>query len=567
MTRFQALGLIAMTAVVFLIAVAFRVAMLDHPPIYDELYQMIPALEHLRSGTFRVLDGVYDRGAIFTRLVAWSVEQAGEPSVAAARFFPSVVPGAALVAVMFAWAWYRCGGVVAGLTAVFLLLWPTGIEVSQYVRFYALHGVIFVVAAILIFESLAPGRSRILRAGGLLIAAGLLVFAFRLQDITIVGTGAILLWVALYHGPLWLRAAPWLKWVVLAALAITAGVLVSGVLSETLEWAWSTFNWAPWPAHRDVTFYNRFFRDDYPTFWPLFPIAALAALAARFRLASFCFVLFGATFAVQSLGALKNVWYMYPTTPFFFLLWAIALAAILPALRGYLATTAGAAFGHFLPARALPAATWLALAVTVGFVLVTNVAVKRSVELAMGKDRAMLLGKPRIEWRDVGALTEPWLRDGALVVTTEEMQAVQWLGDFDLGFNRPRFSELSFMTGAADTPPFTSDPRTGRPLIGDLDDMVAVVECVPVGIVIANQPWEASTTALALSEAARMSGAEITLTGQDGLALFGWHRPPGPERDADACAAVPVTQDNGAALRILSGERGPETIRSAQDRR
>lgn len=450
------------------------------------------------------------------------------------------MPGAGLVAAMFAWAWDRAGGMVALMTAAFLLFWPLGIEVSQYVRFYALHGLVFV--------------------------AGLLAFALKLQVLTAIGTGAILLRVTLYHGPSWLRAEPRLKWVVLVTLAAAAAILASGVVSDTLEWAWTTFNWAPWPAPRDITFYNRHFRDDYPTFWPLFPVAAFAALATSFRLASFCLVVFTATFVLQSLGVLKNVWYMYPTMPFFFLLWAIALKAILPGLWGYLSGTVRTAFGHVLPRRILAAGALLALATSVAFVLVTNVAVKRRAELMMGKDRNMLLGKPRIEWRALGALAEPWLRDGALVVTTEEMQAAQWLGDFDLAFNKPRFSELSYMI-STDAPPVTVDPRMGRPLIGEPDDMLAVVECVPVGIVIANQPRETSAPALALSEAARTSGAEVALIGRDGLALFGWRRPPEARDDHDACAALSILRDAGAARRILSGDRGPETILSAKDRR
>ena len=123
---------LAAVCAVFLLALASRVAMIDRPPIYDELYQFLPALSWHAEGTFVVLDGSYDRAYRFTQLVALSMEGLGQQTLTAARFVPSVLPGAAFVAIMFLWGRLAVGLGAGLFTATLMIFWHNGIEVSQY---------------------------------------------------------------------------------------------------------------------------------------------------------------------------------------------------------------------------------------------------------------------------------------------------------------------------------------------------------------------------------------------------------------------------------------------------
>ncbi|MEL6680038.1 MAG: hypothetical protein AAFQ51_15130, partial [Pseudomonadota bacterium] len=283
---------LVLTAIVFLLALGSRMGIVDHPPIYDELYQLMPAVSWQTEQSFAVLSGIYDRAAPFTQLIAFSFDVFNERSVAAARMIPTVLPGAALVAIMFFWARQVAGIVPACITAFFLILWPNGIEVSQYIRFYALQGLCFVSAAILIYTALTVRWGLIWRGLLLVAAAALLLLALRLQMMTLIGAGAIGLWVAIVLLPGWLRAYPKLWFLLAGGVLLVGGVLASGVINDTLVWMWTTYQWEPWPPLNDTFFYHRDFRDNYPTFWPLFPIAAIIALRANFKVASFCLILF-----------------------------------------------------------------------------------------------------------------------------------------------------------------------------------------------------------------------------------------------------------------------------------
>ncbi len=557
--RIALLILIGVSA--FAAALLTRVGMINHPLIYDELYQYLPATSWQVNQTFAVLDGIYDRAARFTQLIALSFDIVGEQSAFAARLIPTVIPGALLVSLVVTWAYHVSGAVTASTALVFLLFWPNGIEVSQYIRFYSVQGVLFVAGSLLVYIALTGRGPLIWQLVALAIAAALFFAALDLQMLTALGIGAVGLWVLIVFAPGWLRTFPRLWWLVGAALIVMAGVLLSGVFSEEIRWLWTTYNWEPWPAQNDTTFYHRDFRDNYPTFWPLFPVAAILALRANFIAASFCLILFATTFVLQSFGGLKNIRYLYPTMPFFFVLWGMALQAVLPVLWHFLkkAVTEGLLFA--LPPQFRKLFASAILLVAVGFLVFANPAFLRSTKLMLGKDENILLGKVRWQWADAGPLIEPWLAQNALIVTDEEMRAVEWLGDFDLGFNKPRFSELLYTFGP-DTPPFARDRRTGRPLIGEFRDFKHVVLCNPVGVYITNEPGIRGSSVIRLLQETLDENMKVTLQTGRGVSLMGWRHDSNMVPPAE-CADLPDFGAPSAAARILAGQSKPQSVSSA----
>jgi len=538
---------------VFAAALVSRSGLISYPPIYDELYQLLPAESLLADNGYAVLDGIYDRARLYTQLIAASFQLMGNTDTATARLIPSAIPGALLVVLVSLWARAVIGPVAGWIVTGFLLFWPNGIEVSQYIRFYALHGIFFVPAALMVYWALASEtlalRWRIALIAG---ALPLLAVALHLQMLTMLGVGAVGLWVAIVFLPGWLQRHRWLWGVLALAVLVVAGVLASGIFAEKLRWLWTTYRWEPWPAQTDMFFYHRNFRDNYPTFWPLFPLAALIALRAYPRPASFCLVLFAATFVLQSFGGLKNIRYLYTTMPFFFVLWAAALQVLIPVIWRYIRETARAGLAPFVP-RAMAGGLALGvLAVSTVFVVGANAAFERSSRLIVGKPAHILLGKQRWTWPEAREMAAPWLKEGAVVVTSEEMLAVRWLGDFDLAYNKPRFSELLYKLGPL-TPPFTADRRTGRPVIGEFGDLARVIACEPVGIFITNANWlGGSGLPLRLAQVAQATGAEFTAERGQGMALLGWRRGPDAPRPqlAHSCRTLPIMQESRAADRL-----------------
>lgn len=538
--------------VVLIAALISRTGLIGYAPIYDELYQLIPAESLLANNGYAVLDGVYDRARLHTTLIAVSFQLMGNTELATARLIPSVIPGALLVLLVSLWARSVIGPMAGWITAMFLLFWPNGIEVSQYIRFYALHGIFFVPAALMTYYVFASNEMALRGRIALLLGAlPLLAVALHLQMLTMIGVGALGLWVAIVFLPGWLQRYRWMWAVLIVGACAVAAVLLSGIFTDQLIWLWTTYRWEPWPAQTDMFFYHRSFRDNYPTFWPLFPIAALIALRAYPRPASFCLIMFAATFVLQSFGGLKNIRYLYTTMPFFFVLWAAALQVLAPMALRYLREVAALSIAPFVPRFASGAIALVVLAVSAVFVIGANAAFERSTRLITGAQADLLLDKRRWAWPDATEMAAPWLADGAVVVTSEEMLAVRWLGDFDLAYNKPRFSELLYRDGP-DTPAFSIDRRTGRPVIGELEDLVRVVACEPVGIFVFNASGLGTGLPFRIAEISQAIGAKVTAERRSGMALVGWRREPyAPTPRSDyACDTLPVAAENRAATRL-----------------
>lgn len=547
---------------VFCIALGSRLAMVGLPPIYDELYQMLPALSWQAHQDYSLLDGIYDRAWRYTQLISLSFELAGDQTMAAARFLPSAVPGALLVAIVFLWARLVVGWTAAVAAAFFLVFWPNGIEVSQYLRFYSLQGVVFVIGALLVYLGLTRDTGRAPRLACLLLALPFFAFAVHLQKMTFLGIAAILLWAVLVPGWGWLRhrtdRGRILMVLGVACLAAAATILI--LFQDSLADLWRLYRWEPWPAHDDRTFYHRHFRDNYPTMWPLFPLAAVIALRVRFVPASFCILLFTVTFFLQSFGGLKNIRYLYPTMPFFFVTWGIVLqAGLVPAL-GYLRRTAQQLLPDTLPVRGRDMVVFSILGLCVLWLIAANAAFERSTRLMVGAEQQMLLGKRRWAWKEAEEFTRPWLEDGAVIVSTEELLALSWLGDYDLGYNRPRFSEMQFVLGP-ETPPFTIDFRLGRPVIGDLASLQRVMSCHPVGIVLSNAPWVDGENARRVAQMAAALGAEVVSRQGSDMSMIGWRSVP---TDIASEECEDLAGLSGAAERILSGASRPQLPASAR---
>ncbi len=555
------LRLLSIVIVSFVLAMLTRIGLINHPLIYDELYQYLPSVSWQENQTFTVLDGIYDRAARFSQFIAFSFDVLGEQSAIAARLIPSVIPGALLVAIVVAWAYHVSGRVAALIALCFLLFWPNGIEVSQYIRFYAAQGVLFVAGAILVYAALAEIEILFWRLGALALAGVLFLIALDLQMLTALGIGAILIWIAVVFLPKWLQQHSKL-WGLMAAIVVAfAALFLSGTMAEEINWLWTTYNWEPWPHVDDTTFYHRNFRDNYPTFWTLFPIVAIIALRSNFVPASFCLALFATTFVLQSFGGLKNIRYLYPTMPFFFVLWGIGLQAVLPKLWQFLKDCADEASGHFVPSSYQRPLVFGILAVSAAFLVFANPALLRSTKLILGHDENMLLGKTRWQWEDAEKMLKPWLSDNPLIVTDEEMRAVEWLGDFDLAYNKPRFSELLYSV-SPDAPPFSIDRRTGRPLIGAYSDFRLVVHCLPVGVFVTNEVGTRNGNVIRLLQEARSENLSVSLQTGRGIAMVGWRHnadTPVPED----CSKLPNFGAPSAAGRILSGESKPWTVASS----
>lgn len=555
----------AFLAVVTIAALASRVALLAEPPIYDEYFHILAADSWLRHNQTSILDGEYSRAALFTKMMAASLYLFGDNSWTNARIFPSLICGVLLVPVVTYWVMANVGKIAATSCAIFLIFWPVGIETSQFARFYSLQGFLFVLGAIALYATFAAsGRPDWQRAAFAVISAALFLVALPLQLITAIGLIGAAIWVGLFVGlPALLRKRSHLMTgCVIGAAAVAAFFALN--LDESVIRLWRIYQTAPPDWQRDVFYYHRNLRDEYPTFWPLFPFACLVAFARAPRLTAYCALIFGVNVFVLSFGIRNDMKYLYQSFPFFFVVWAIFFQVCFDRLWAFLSGRAREASVQFARGRqfargaALNASAIAMIVGVVGFAVAANAAFHRSTRLIAGVSDGMLFEEARRAWPEASELIEPWIERDALIVTSHPILAAAFIGDFDVSFNRTHFhdneKELSEADRAAQ-PVYVTDMRDGRPVIAKDAALMRLIQCVPVGVAVFPSPVAGSKFERQFFVNARDLPIELTVSQGRNMALIGWRT----RRllDAAACADLPLPKEGGAAKRLEAGETKP----------
>jgi hypothetical protein len=515
---------------------------LDRMPHPDEYYHILAAQGVVATGEPRIAEGLYTRVYLHTWLVAKSFLLFGE-SLAAARV-PSLVAMAALVSLLFVWSRREAGSLAAWIGTGLFALSPFAVDVAQFSRFYALQALAFFAAAAIVFAAVAaPPEARPRRLGLLLLGGAPMLLAIYLQPTTLFGCVGLGLWAAAAIGLPWLgdRAVPRRRKLLVAgglgllALAVLAAAAASGVLGDL----WRQYRSTPLFNERASDrfwYYHAWYNLLYPSLWPATGVLALLAVVRRPLPASMALSVFAVGFLLNSFAASKSLRYIAYAQPFLFVLWGIGLAALWSKLAGFAANLRDTLEDRLLW-TAPSLGGWMAAALTGGavlFLVLANPAWVRT---------AMLLGdvtvppeEPKANWPAAREALAPWLERADIVVTTEELGHLYFLGRYDVRFSPSKLGELH----KAERREFGVDFRTGRPVIGSKETLERILACYPVGIIVGPAAhWgrpELINGELAALIAARAQ--PLPLPAGSHLRAYTWELPAGAAQ-APPCAGLP----------------------------
>ena len=162
---------------------------------HDEAYTILAARSWLADGTFRIWQGEYVRVKGYTVLVAWSLAAFGDTLLAAR--LPSVIAAALLVAFAFYWTRRQVSAAAAWTVATLLCFSSFVIGISHYARFYALHGLLFWIAAVSLYAVFPDMRRASAKLALLAVAGAALLGARYLQPVTLLGVVGLAAWAVL----------------------------------------------------------------------------------------------------------------------------------------------------------------------------------------------------------------------------------------------------------------------------------------------------------------------------------------------------------------------------------
>ena len=439
----------------------------------------------------------------------------------------------------------RQGRVAAWIATGLWLVSPFAIEIAQFCRFYALQSLAFFVGAWLVYAAaLSTGPKRRVFLG--VAALPWLGLALYLQPTTLIGFAGLGLWLLLALGLPWLRdrGIPG-KRKALVLLGLVAGGLVlltASWLLGVLPRIWGAYRSVPvfgQDEANDFWFYHARYVLLYPSLWPLVGVLGLAALARWPQPTGFALLVFGLGFLLNSFAAAKSMRYIAYAQIFLFVPWGLGIAVLLePAMRFLARLGEGlkAAFPLVGEGLRRPLA-WVLVAGALLFALAANPASIRSALLLA--DITIPPEVPRTNWPAAREALRPWLETADVVVTTEELGALYFLGRYDVRFSPSKLGELALDQRHE----FGIDFRTGRPVITENASVERLVACLDKGLVVGPRHHLGMTILInpALEAFLREHTQRLDLPPASRLYAFGWDHQDGwtPTKDA-GCEALPA---------------------------
>lgn len=525
-------------SIVFLLALLLFSINLDRAPHADELHHLLAAQHLLETGRPAIGEGEYWRGILHTWLVALSYEAFGEGLVSGR--IPAVLLVALVAPILFLWVRREAGLLAAWLTAILFISSPFTVEIAQFSRFYALQMLFFVLGGLCFFYALMGTASlwRTVWLGGLAaVCLALCVWVQVTSLVGMVGFAVCALGVVVHRAFFRPTTTPALR-MGLIALLIAAGILVvlTVTLTDALEWGWETYRYTQlfnMPHQDEFWFYHIRFLLFYSTLWSLVGLLAVFAVVQSPRLAWFAIVVFSVSFLVMSFAGTKNTRYLSFAPPFLAIVWGLGLAYVLPPLRRYVAAT----WGRFIETLSLPqrlasvvGAAFVAAALAV--VVLTNPFWLRTATVIA--DVAVPGETRTTEWRAARDALAPWIAGADIMVTTDDLGAIYFLGRADVNFNPSKLEELE------DYREFGRDARTGRPTISKPESLKQIIECFQSGLLVSPiARWENSLLVPEEVHALASTYAEpIELPVKSQLYAWSWKHAALPEPRPDYCVEL-----------------------------
>ena len=459
----------------FLLAMQLRVINLNHEPHWDEFYHYFAAKSAAAEGTLQIDAGEYSRASFYTYLVA-SLFQVFGPSFAAARLV-SVVAGSLTVVAIAMWT-CRVAGPVAGIVAGLLMCFSwMGIDLSQFARFYALHGLCIWLGAVFVYTVVVEPASAARKAGLITAAAALFLLALHLQPTTLIALAGLSVWLAFWvirRWCQWAKEGHRRRCLVCAVVSVAAVATIGWLCRETLWDLLHQYRYtAAWLAYRrdDVAFYHRMLLGEYRTLYCLLPVGLVFALWGKPKPTSFCLCMFVVAMLLHSGAAQKHPRYVAYAVPFLFAVWGIILSQVVEWGVGRLKGTRFRLPARMRSPRVVAVLTPVLVIVVAMSVAVTN----RSFPFAA---MTIVTSHLRPSWNYARPVLEPLAETSDVIVSSTDLKPLYYLGRpcIVLGSQFPSDREG---TGSE----FASG-RTGRCVISKPESLDALIESHPSGLVI-----------------------------------------------------------------------------------
>lgn len=469
---------------IFALAVTTRVIHIDHHGYYDEFYHILAAVSMSGESSTGIQEFSYGRATHFTWIVSVFFQLFGEGPVTAR--LPSVLAGSFSVMVLFLMLRSVAGPVAGRVSAILLCFDPHAIFLSQICRFYALHGLLFLLSSLALYKAVHGPLRSWSTLGYAAAVAGLLFISEHLTPITSVGVAALALWAATDINWQKLPSLPVIEKGILLLLLLGAAVAAFRIIP--FGYIMSYYRGTPifLEDHRWASgYYVEQLQNFYPLILGLLPVAILVGLHHFRRFTWFCTVIFGCVVLVHSGAGAKQMRYIYYVMPYMYAIIGVASAVAWPALKR---ASRQMLLEIPLPCRAPD--SWysrLALVLAAGillFAVMSNTGFRVSYGMLTASDtdwpKHYISHRPA-NWEAATPLLRELAADTDILISSAGIKALYYLGHFDYDLLLTLTRETT--TGQE----FGHDYRHGRPVIASAQALATIMSENESGVVVIDE--------------------------------------------------------------------------------
>jgi hypothetical protein len=399
---------------------------------------------------------------------------------------PTVMFEALVALILFLWVRREANILAAWLTAILFVSSPFTVEIAQFSRFYALQNFAFVLGSACVFYALVGISNVAWRILLGTIAVALLTLATSVQITTFVGTLGIAIWTGgvLVHRAFFCSTANSSMRRVAVTVIVALGVLmiVAATTTDVHERFWELFRRTPLhAAERANQFWFYYLRLllFYPTLWTLIGVFAILAILNSPRLGWLAITIFGLSFVLMSFAGWKATRYLSFSIPFLYIVWGMGLEQVSQFLRNHVIAWRKQLADKFaLPERFGLTAATMSMVVATMIVILANPFWLRTATVI---GNVALPGEtPITDWRLARDALASWVSDADIMITTEELGAIYFLGRSDVRFSPSKLNEIPRDQRFE----FGIDHRTGRPIITKPESIEQLIKCFPKGFIV-----------------------------------------------------------------------------------
>jgi hypothetical protein len=458
------------------------------------MYHILAAKSYNQTGELTILDGIYNRANLYTKIVSYQMKLSCD-NLECARYV-SMISSIILIILIIITSNYLYNSETAIVAGLLAGTCPALVEYAHTLRFYSMHALSFYIFAICTFilisktDMIVRNKKYIMLVIYIITSLISLIISYHLQITTIIGLlgigiGLVLINIIkikifikyMYHE----HKKSFIVLLVLAILTITI------VLYNMYPWiiqSYMTFNTSPpwaWVQSKNYLYYHNILSDWYPALWTLSPFFCVLSFSRWPKKTIFFLTIFAISFIIFSIAPQKDSRYIVYAIPFIIIPLSAGISVITKITLTHINNSKTSKNNY----KYVYIITIIGLITSIFLFIATQPVMNQAYSVIIKNSHPSIFTNyqqsKKYDWGKVANILKNKNDDSYVLITSSSGKAAYYFGDYSFSLN---YSEIHHTDTKKE---FGLDPRTGRRVITSAESIEKILKKCKKCIIIAEK--------------------------------------------------------------------------------